>query len=262
MPTPQTDLLHIRYKLTFKTQFHCGTGIREGLIDRTVVRDSGGYLYIPGSSFKGNVRERCEQLSSFYEQASGKQVDPHNADTALRQLGKNPLSMITRIFGSQIFPGKLFFDDAHQSEDDLKQYDSQEQDEGKGKYQNFQVMPYTQVRIDRPTRTAVQGALYTSEFGTRDIVFEGNIQGWLTCIPISELEETGRPAPTYSLLLLLAGLHLVRRLGGNKSTGKGMCECEVVSLKRNDVEYPKDVWSDWLEQLDSLALYEEAVKEG
>src|SRR5437588_6909712 len=39
------DRIQIEYDLKFKTPFHCGTGIRVGLIDRTIIRDNGGYLY-------------------------------------------------------------------------------------------------------------------------------------------------------------------------------------------------------------------------
>ena len=59
----QTDRLWIDYDLTFATPFHFGTGIREGLIDRTVIRDDGGYLYVPGSTLKGVLRERCEHIA-------------------------------------------------------------------------------------------------------------------------------------------------------------------------------------------------------
>src|SRR5437667_12848868 len=98
------DRISIEYDLTFATQFHCGTGIREGLIDRTVVRDSERYLYIPGSTFKGVLRERCEQLARFYapDETARQFIDsPHNAEAALNGLGKHRPTMITRIFGSQ-----------------------------------------------------------------------------------------------------------------------------------------------------------------
>src|SRR5258708_40103329 len=107
-------------------------------------------------------------------------------------------------------PGRLFFDDARQAESDLLQYDSPEPRGGEGKYKSLQVNVSTQVRLDRPTRTAVQGALYTSEFGASDIVFKGTILGWLECTAIdysvahSEQERHPDTAPTYSLLLLLA----------------------------------------------------------
>ena len=70
------DRLKIEYDLTFTTPFHCGTGIREGVIDRTVVRDDEGYLYVPGSTIKGVLRERCEQLARLYDQQE--ETDRHH----------------------------------------------------------------------------------------------------------------------------------------------------------------------------------------
>src|SRR5690348_6969874 len=64
----RNDRLRLDYKLTFTTPFHCGTGLRAGLVDRTVRRDHEGYLYIPGSTLKGVLRERCEQVARLYEE--------------------------------------------------------------------------------------------------------------------------------------------------------------------------------------------------
>jgi CRISPR/Cas system CMR subunit Cmr4 (Cas7 group RAMP superfamily) len=266
----QTDRISIEYDLAFMTAFHCGTGIREALIDRTVMRNSGGYLYVPGSTLKGVLRERCEQLARFYE--PGKQEErekeeraqsPHDAEAALWGLGKGKPRMVTRIFGSQNRPGRLFFDDAEQTADEIKEYDSQES-EGKGKYRDLQVGVYTQVRLDRPTRTAVQGALYSSEFGNSDIPFRGTIQGWLACETIdSGAASSGQSSytPTYSLLLLLAGLRMIERIGGNKSAGKGHCECAIKRVEINGVEYGEVDWKSWLGQLDALAQYDRAEEE-
>jgi hypothetical protein len=43
MPT-KLDRIQIDYTLQFLTPFHCGTGTRVGLIDRTVARDSNDYF--------------------------------------------------------------------------------------------------------------------------------------------------------------------------------------------------------------------------
>lgn len=116
---PRTDRITIAYMLTFDRPFHCGTGIREGLIDRTVIRDSNGYLYVPGSTFKGVLRERCEQLARFYEVVNDEMLEliasPHDKDIALRGLGKVS-TMITRIFGSPHHPGRIYFDDLRQKD--------------------------------------------------------------------------------------------------------------------------------------------------
>ena len=107
------------------------------------------------------------------------------------------------------------------------------------------------MRLDRPTRTAVPGALYTSEFGTKCLTFQGTISGWLECELISKESD----APTYSLLLLLAGLLLLERIGGNKSTGKGQCQCTITSLRVGKRDYTEQQWSTWLNQLDTLSYY-------
>jgi CRISPR/Cas system CMR subunit Cmr4 (Cas7 group RAMP superfamily) len=281
------DRIRIEYTLAFVTPFHFGTGIREGLVDRTVVRDDGGYLYVPGSTIKGVLRERCEQLERLYEPeepgqeriARGRQFvhSPHNAQAALSGLGSGKPTMVTRIFGSQNVPGRLFFDDARQDSDALKEYDSPQgeekeegvkrveqgaEDESKGRYRSMQVSVSTQVRLDRPTRTAVPGALYTSEFGASDIVFQGSILGWLECSAIdpaiADLGQAQHPgaAPTYSLLLLLAGLRILERLGGNKSTGKGHCESTITSVGIKEHTYRDHEWLTWLEHLEALAYYE------
>ncbi|HZR42119.1 MAG TPA: RAMP superfamily CRISPR-associated protein [Ktedonobacteraceae bacterium] len=263
-----TNRVQIEYDFTFETPFHCGTGIREGLIDRTVVRDNEQYLYIPGSTFKGVLREHCEQLARFYDGEKqkiqpGKRKtqpieSPHNAEAALEWFGESKPNMVTRVFGSQLAPGKLFFDDVRQDDKKLQQY----RIEGEDRYKSLQATPYTQVRLDRLTRTAAQGALYTSEFGASNIVFKGTIQGWLTCdvIPpashpvFAQAQKSGF-TPTFSLLLLLTGLHMIERLGGNKSTGKGKCTCKISKVLLNGQECAADMWRGWLEQLDVLAYY-------
>ena len=246
------DRLKIDYNLTFATPFHCGTGIREGLIDRTVVRDDGGYLYVPGSTIKGVLRERCEQLARLFDQPDI--ASPHDARAALQGLGTTKPSLVTRIFGSQNLPGTLSFDDARQGEDELREYDSRERDTGKGKYKSLQVNVSTQVRLDRPTRTAIPGALYTSEYGASDIIFNGTILGWLDCATIpSQAAQTA--TPTYSLLLLLAGLQMMEWIGGNKSTGKGHCACTIMALEVNGSIVQEETWKAWLNQLDELASY-------
>lgn len=256
----QTDRLNIAYDLTFATPFHCGTGIREGLIDRTVVRDDGGYLYVPGSTLKGVLRERCEQLERLYIEEQGwreKVHSPHDAEKALSGLGNGIPTMVTRIFGSQNRPGRLFFEDARQDNEDILQYDSSNRADrdAKGRYKALQVDVSTQVRMDRPTHTAVPGALYTSEYGTHDLTFRGIIQGWLECTAIDTGTQSSATAPTYSLLLLLAGLRMVDAVGGNKSTGKGRCACTIHDMQVNGVKVSQPEWSAWFEQLDMLALY-------
>lgn len=252
----RTDRIQISYDLVFATPFHCGTGIREGLIDRTIVEDNHGYLYVPATTFKGIAREHCEQLARFYagsDTLADRIGSPHDKDAALYDLG-GAITMITRIFGSPMYPGTLYFDDARQNETEQERYNSQDKD-GVRRYLDIQKDVYTQVRLDRPTRTAVEGALYTSEFGARGLAFHGNITGSLTCFAIDQQDAS---KPTYSLLLLLAGLRFIERLGGNKSTGKGQCECKITEVRMNGDEVS---WQRWFDDLSQLAHYARAAME-
>src|SRR6266700_6103347 len=100
-----TDRVDLKCALTFTMPFHFGTGLRSGLLDRTIVRNQDGYVYVPASTIKGIWREKCEMLERLYTRSD--LVDsPHNAKKALLGLG-NKVTMTTRIFGSQQHPGRL-----------------------------------------------------------------------------------------------------------------------------------------------------------
>jgi CRISPR/Cas system CSM-associated protein Csm3 (group 7 of RAMP superfamily) len=245
-------LVEIIYELTFATPFHLGTGISAGMIDRTVIRDADDYLYLPASTFKGVLREHCEQLYRFYN-PGGHVVSPHASNAALAEYSGMP-SLISRIFGSPLFPGGLCFDDAKQAQED------------RGIAQEVQTSVMTQVRIERGTRTAANEALYTSELGANFLTFEGSIKGQLndTTIELPALKTPDQVmlAPTYSLLLLLAGLQMVERLGGNKSTGKGQCSCRITQVKLDGKRCGEEQWRSWISHLDVLSDYRHDEKGG
>ena len=245
-------LVQIDYLLTFTAPFHMGTGIRAGLIDRTIMKNSDGLLYVPASTLKGVVREYCERLLRFYlPGAQARVFNPHDANKVLLEFGKAP-TPVSRIFGSQFHPGSLRFGDATMLKRD---------------YKNIQSSVLTQVRIDRLWRTAVDDALYTSEYGIPSLQFEGSIKGSLDCTPVPASAfpdcggEPGAPGPTYSLLLLLAGLLMVEQIGGNKSAGKGQCTCEIEKVTLDRQPCLTTSWQCWITHLDVLSSYPLTEKE-
>lgn len=214
----KTERIVIDYRLTFETAFHCGTGLRGGLIHRLAARDADDYLYIPGSTLKGALRERCEQLAGQFGLPT---ASPH---IEVWREAHPDRDIVTQTFGSRFYPGRLAFDDALMVKESRALFEHNVE-ALRSRFKAWQTEKRTQVSISRLTGAANSGMLYTSEYGVRALSFEGKIMGALTGVP---LEET--PAGTFSLLLLVTGLLSLDRIGGNKSTGAGKFACKIQSL--------------------------------
>ncbi len=233
----------IDYTLEFESAFHFGTGLPNGLIDRAIARNHDGYLYVPGSTIKGVVRHRCEQIAALYDLEVN---EPHTKASQRKEANTQNPDIITRIFGSRFLPSTLFFDDAVLHPDDKKLFDSPSQ---AGKYKARQVEERTQVSLSRRTRTAKQGYLFNSEYGIKSLRFVGQVYGFLNGESIM-----GEPQ-SYSLVLFLAGLKSLDRIGSNKSTGAGHITCHI----SDKFEYGKtmSVQSVLEDFLSFLELYKE-----
>lgn len=270
-----TEQIKLDYRLIFGAPFHFGTGLRRGLIHRTVARDHREYLIVPGTTIKGVVRERCEQLGDIFKLRVAEPHDTQNVELRIREARIDDPDIITRIFGSRFLAGPLFFDDASladfasqdgdsdappppaeaidrsffgaTSDQDGTEATGEERKAGPPRYAQRQVETRTQVSLSRLTRTAKAGHLYTSEYGIRQLCFEGSIYGYLTGYRLPEVESG-----SYSLLLLLAGLLSVDQIGGMKSTGAGQVEIQVVQLQINGQTVEINVF---LNNLPDIELY-------
>lgn len=230
------DFINIDYRIEFKTPFHFGTGLRRNLLDRSVCRDANGYLYVPGSTLKGVLRERCEQIARL---VGLRAISPHNERKAIAGFHNN-IDIVDRIFGSRYRPGELYFDNATMVEAD-RNFSSQK------RYIHLQTETRTQTSISRILGTAREQALYQSEFGIKTLCFEGRIYGYLEGFRLEKNEWS------YPLLLLVAGICANDRIGANKSTGMGKYDCQVQSVKINDTDIGV---KDLLESLTDLEYYE------
>lgn len=216
--------IQINYRLTFNTAFHLGTGLRSGLIHRSVATDSEGYLLVPGSTVKGSLRDRCGQIARLFRFPED---DPHVGKISEANL---QAALVELIFGSRFQPGRLYFDDAKLISEDRELFeptydDPRLRDRRRNEFRSWQTEKRTQVSIWRPTNTAAAGRLYNSEYGIRGLRFDGQISGLLR-----GYATLADPPLSYSLIFLIMGLLGLERLGGNKSSGAGLLNCEVLRL--------------------------------
>lgn len=257
----KTESISITYSIRFQTHFHFGTGLRVGLIQRSVARDEKNFLYVPGSTLKGVLRERCEQIARLF----GLEARAPHAQTfenALSEAHPNP-DIITRIFGSRFQPGQLFFDDAqlHHEQQGWFEPDTHHESElRRDELRAWQTEKRTQVTISRLFGTAEPGRLYNSEYGMRSLCFVGRISGLLKGFALPTPDLPG----TYSLLFLSIALQSLDSdfIGGNKSTGAGHISLEIIDFQvdgnsLDSRELLKDLEYVWIALEDHYPLAED-----
>lgn len=243
----QRDFVAIDYQIEFETPFHFGTGLRRSLLDRSVCRDADGYLYVPGSTLKGVLRERCEQIARLFNLCA---VSPHDAPGSLAGFRKD-VDIVDRVFGSRCRPGELYFDNATMVEDDRKFFDGLQTSK---RYIHLQTEERMQTSVSRLLGTAREQALFQSEFGVRTLRFKGRIYGFLEGFHVDSKKWS------YSLLLLVAGICAGDRIGANKSTGMGKYDCKINDQKI-EINYQKIDVADLLQSLPDLEYYKMAQEE-
>lgn len=216
MAVPKVE---IDYHINVKSPFHIGTGIEKGLIDRTILKDERGLLYIPGSVIKGNVRNIAEEIARNYNL---RVCSPHKhgSNDSLQCFGDKPC-IVCRIFGNHRRESGLFFEDAVLEPESNKLFKD-------AKY--LQTEERTRVKISRKLRIAQHGALFTSEYGIRSLVFKGKIEGYISDYTeikvLGEGDESGLPI-SYEIVLLLIALRSLERIGGDRSAGIGWVDIDI-----------------------------------
>ncbi|NLE46315.1 MAG: hypothetical protein GX620_16475 [Chloroflexi bacterium] len=209
------ERIDINYRIEFESAFHLGTGMRGGIVHRLVARDPDGLLYIPGSTLKGALRDRCTRLAECLDIET-----PTLHEEDWREVFGDT-DMVQFIFGSRFRPGQVYFDDALLSQESRELF-GVGSDSTRSGAQVPQTEQRTRVSLSRLTRTAQPGRLFTSEYGLQGLSFDGRITGLIEGTPLFE-SSIG----TFPLLLLVAGLVSLDRLGADKSSGAGRIRCTI-----------------------------------
>jgi CRISPR/Cas system CSM-associated protein Csm3 (group 7 of RAMP superfamily) len=225
-----------------ESPLHIGTGYARGLVGQTVMRDWDGNVYLPGSSFKGRLRDACERLARHHHVFVCGAPRPGDMCRAW-----NPC-LVCRIFGSPGQESGLIIDDGRLTSDWVETIER-----GFG-----QLMTRTQVQLNRRRGVATEGRLFTTEFAAEGVSFGTQITGRLDLTLV--LDEPGR---YYEIILLLGGLKLINTLGGGNSRGIGRCRVELppvltVTLANHDRE--QIGVEAMLERLEFLEWYTEQVE--
>lgn len=226
--------ISIHYKVDMLSRFHCGTGYSFGLIDEVVRKDRDGYLYLPGSTIKGLLRESCEKILRL---CKVKVRDPHNEEEAMNSWNRPQIPHL--IFGSRFSEGEIYFNHAKMISEDKEFFHGPIQTGGDSekRYLHHQVQNLSHTTISQRLGTVKRKALFNLEYGLKGLTFEGCIFGSLKGNDLESLDKEG----TDSLVYLLAALISLESIGGERSRGAGRCCTTLKNLLVDDEE--KDPFS-------------------
>lgn len=226
---------------------HIGTGFARGIVNQTVVKGRDGLIYIPGSTLKGKVRSACEALASLYG------IVDCGAPFPKQMMSCRDTCLVCRIFGAPGQSAGLQWQSAHLTEDWIEAL----RPNPASRAVLGQTITRTQVQLSRMRGLAAEARLFTSEFTAGGLTYEARpaLIGRLRLTPVSVADD---PDVYYELILLLAGLKSVGRLGGGTSRGVGECECilpenVIVDGRRISVELQ-------LVNIEALAVYRDEAQ--
>jgi CRISPR/Cas system CSM-associated protein Csm3 (group 7 of RAMP superfamily) len=187
----------ITYKITFYSEWHCGSGLTSGSdLDALVVKDAGGFPFIPGKTIKGLLREAAVEM--------------------LELKGNNPMEsgLITELFG--------YFDDEKAEKSIIHT---------KGKAYFSNAVLSNQLRTEaKDLKDFFYRDVASTAIGDNGIADKGSLRRMETVIPC-ELVATISGVDEKYVEDIKKCLKYIKRLGQNRNRGLGRCSFEVVEPK-------------------------------
>ncbi len=199
-----SDRKNIEIQLTFCSDWHIGTGGGvPGVSDRAILRDEKGFLYIPGRTLRGILRDMHEKLYTL-SHLKGKLPSPEQIWGTRQKKGssKNSQPGSWRISNAELAP-------------EIKKPLSEASDEVRHIWLNEFTFIAPRISLD-PRKRVKEDHLAFIEMGRKGLIFTFNVF------------KTDESAFNESELYLLRLLSLtVQRLGGTRRRGKGRVELRL-----------------------------------
>lgn len=182
------EVMTVKYKIEFFSQWHCGSGTSAGAdVDELVVKDMYGMPFLPGKTVKGLVREAVENYIQFGECADGT-VDTKGIEECFGTEGEKA--------------GCCHFTDATLS---------------KVEYESIKETGLQKHLYRKLTTTAIgeDGTAQEHSLRSMEVVVPCTLHGTITDVPES-MDE-----------VIVKSLGLIKRLGQKRNRGLGRCDFSI-----------------------------------
>ncbi len=228
----------ITYSVEFKSDYHIGSGFGiSGVVDDILVKDSKGRLFIPGGTFKGIIRDACEDLANALNipmcdgtVAGGKRMCGVNR--------KGDICLLCLIFGTEVLPSHFRFQSARRR-DAVSELMG---DERMSPFLPALSRVEAHNRINRHTGTAAEKHLFAYELGRKSEPYQAGI------FQIQAFDTEAQEKDAFALLV--AGMRFVMRMGGKRRRGKGRCRLRIKDPVQGENGPYK--WMDLIDHLPQL----------
>jgi len=182
------NTMDIKYKITFYSNWHCGSGLSAGAdVDLLVIKEKNGLPYVPGKTIKGLVREALTDIKEF----SGKDI---NID---KLLGKQNTKE------EEMKNGEIFFKNACIPESTAKEI------------------------IDADAAHYLYTAVSSTAIEEDGVAKDHSLRRMEVTIPC-ELEGHIYNVPESSKKDIEEALKYIKRLGQNRNRGLGRCDITLI----------------------------------
>lgn len=189
--------MELTYKITFLSDWHCGSGLSGGAeADATVIKDDRNLPYIAGKTIKGLLKEALEEIYEVKLDTKDRICIDELMGYEIKDKKTNKVI--------ETKSGVAFFSNSTLSKDEQKDITPALSD---FLYRNIASTQIMQIGIAKPNSLRVMEVCIP-------ITLEGTISGINT-------EEQG--------VLLATALKWVRHLGVNRNRGLGRCKFEITS---------------------------------
>lgn len=185
----------MKYKITFYTNWHCGSGLSSGAdCDSLVVKDKNGLPFVPGKTIKGLLREAATEVVKF------KQIN--NGDDKLIKIFGLPYNSDD---GDTINQGETYFSNAKLLEDE------------ENILKNTELKKYL-YDSHAFTKIGKDGIAADTSLRRMESVVPCVLIGEILNIPDKECED-----------ILIDALKYTKRLGLDRNRGFGRCDFQPIN---------------------------------
>jgi CRISPR/Cas system CSM-associated protein Csm3 (group 7 of RAMP superfamily) len=188
----------ITYKITFHSEWHCGSGLTSGSdLDALVVKDKDGFPFIPGKTLKGLLKEAAEEILKFQDK------EPMNEP------------FITELFG--------FFDEKNNKESRIHK-------KGKAFFADANLSSELRSKVTKELTEFFYREVASTKIGDNGIAEAHSLRKMQTTIPC-ELSATIYGVDDQYTQQLAQCMQYIKRLGQNRNRGLGRCKFEIMETK-------------------------------